>query len=598
MKKYLLPNALNFEAISTGHNKMMETFDILKIERELNVVKDKEISIANNYMKRQYKRLQKYINNNQNDKYEFLSKILITKSEMYRLALFNHKNPTWYYEKKSSEQKSLYKKVTKLCKELSTQIEIQRVYIPKKPGHPDKYGRPLGVPTMEWRIMPAMILNFMQGYYKKYEFKSQHGGMPFRGTKTFIEDMLRKNIYNKKYIWEFDYKGYYNNISHEAVIKVMQEINMPKIFVNWSSEALKTKPNSFKICDYNRNEDEIYLNYEKDMAIKGNELFRQTIMRQDKSIEGEYLEYLASGYSFLDATIFFEAAPYLSKEEGIKLMKMSEDQMSLENYPDKMHDMRNKEIMHNLEYEGKGLPQGLGPSPFWSSIVTYKLKELSENILMYLDDGIIYSDSLEEITQKIKKFREISDKIGVKINEEKSGFVVKEGKYLKPLKIIGTQYINNQLESMTNCGTNKVFKKADLSKIAEMLKTGELSPKDLRLGSQEADHINFNKMDHIQQMKVLIKHNLIGTILAEAWKPKETKSMSSERELIVEGIIKVIKKILKSKKSFCKDNQTANIISLGQPNLDISGAAAELQRISTKSIKIFMKYLRRKKGLK
>jgi hypothetical protein len=144
MKYFLLPNAINFVAIKTGMNLIADIFGMKKVEREMFVERDKEITIANNYLKKQYRRLERYRKDGKTNEYESLSKTLIQKSIIYRLALFNHKNSGWYYTGKAQQQKRLFERVSLLASKLSTAIEIQRVYISKKPNSPDKYGRPLG----------------------------------------------------------------------------------------------------------------------------------------------------------------------------------------------------------------------------------------------------------------------------------------------------------------------------------------------------------------------------------------------------------------------------------------------------------------------
>jgi hypothetical protein len=251
--------------------------------------------------------------------------------------------------------------------------------------------------------------------------------------------MLGRGIYKAKYIWEFDYKGMFNNISHDSVIKMMHTISMPKTFIEWSTAALKTKPNSFKTCNYNRNEDQPYLEYEKEMRTLGDSIIENYVsvirpnIKELRELLPENPENLfkdgqlnlppslekifkGSGIPGLDINNFEETS---IETKSLKLLALVEDQMSRGTYPEKLGDMFGKELMNNLEYTHKGMPQGLGPSPFWSCLVTKELEKIKDNIIMYMDDGLLFAETKEEMDRIIEIFRECSRKIGVEINEGK-----------------------------------------------------------------------------------------------------------------------------------------------------------------------------------
>jgi len=59
---------------------------------------------------------------------------------------------------------------------------------------------------------------------------------------------------------------------------------------------------------------------------------------------------------------------------------------------------------------------------------------------MYADDGVIYGSNLGD--SPFPTGFDIHES-GIKINEDKSGWVKKDGKWLKPLRFLGMEYDGN-----------------------------------------------------------------------------------------------------------------------------------------------------------
>lgn len=67
-----------------------------------------------------------------------------------------------------------------------------------------------------------------------------------------------------------------------------------------------------------------------------------------------------------------------------------------------------------------GLPQGLSSSPTLATLaLEVHLEKWKNNLIMYLDDGILYGDDLTE--DKVAEFIQDVVRLGVNLNYKKSG---------------------------------------------------------------------------------------------------------------------------------------------------------------------------------
>lgn len=87
-----------------------------------------------------------------------------------------------------------------------------------------------------------------------------------------------------------------------------------------------------------------------------------------------------------------------------------------------------------------GLPQGLGLSPYLSTLTIDHLLEKDSGVIMYADDGIIYASTKEKLQERIAKFVRGLKSLGIEVASDKSSMVKIDGNWLKPLKFLGCQY--------------------------------------------------------------------------------------------------------------------------------------------------------------
>jgi hypothetical protein len=73
-------------------------------------------------------------------------------TDVFLVTSFNHVVHGWEKTMKPAGIKKLLKEVKRMVRDLPETMDYKRVYIPKVFGEPNGRLRPLGVPTVAWRI--------------------------------------------------------------------------------------------------------------------------------------------------------------------------------------------------------------------------------------------------------------------------------------------------------------------------------------------------------------------------------------------------------------------------------------------------------------
>ena len=101
---------------------------------------------------------------------------------------------------------------------------VRRVWISKdnKPVRPDKSnGRPLGIPTMRDRAVQTLWNLALAPIAECTGDRHSYGFRPYRSTKDAIQMLFIRlsNRHRPQWILEADIKGFFNNISHQWIMK-------------------------------------------------------------------------------------------------------------------------------------------------------------------------------------------------------------------------------------------------------------------------------------------------------------------------------------------------------------------------------------------
>lgn len=551
----LIPNVSEFQAIPTGLELDALLYGIEKVMREVYVTKLNK-GEYNEYLERQMLRLSWYAHSNQLEKYLSLSKILMTKSTSFRLKFMNEVDRKWF-TCDPAKIDAQWRKYSKLCTSQSSNLIYKRVWI-SDPGKEEKYTRPLGVPTPEWRFYSRMKLDIMERWFKGRGMLAswQHGGRSKKGTLSCFKEVLPK-LLSYRNIFEFDIKGFFNNVAHESIISLFKQNFTPKIMKGF----LNNQPSSYKLPE--AKEDKAILQNEKllSSAVMMEEVpidqflnkigftGAPSLLKERLLTDEEILQMLDE--SKLDVPVLmgtkglqdFMAIPVdddgLSEEdrkllEGLDLVPLDTETEALR-YSQAMKDdysllgagqkpseegrAKGRDMWKGLGQEGKGVPQGLGTSPFLSTLMTdIHLKPLGDRggLTMYMDDGMLFTnndeeDIMGELNQRLQE-------IGLEIEPKKSRPLKLGNRWLNSFKFLGMRFNGDtcELESETRAGTKKPF--PQLLSIRDFIaKLDTLTGKQWK--RWQLEHYSRVKTIEDRSWKSGLKYGYLGLLISKSQYP-------------------------------------------------------------------------------
>lgn len=126
------------------------------------------------------------------------------------------------------------KRIYSLIDRLKDESYRKRVYIPKKNGKK----RPIGIPAFDDKLVQEVIKMVLEAIYEGHFEKCSHGFRPRRSCHTALAS-ISEGFDGTRWFIEGDIKGFFDNIDHEVMIRILGERIKDERFLRLIRKFLK-----------------------------------------------------------------------------------------------------------------------------------------------------------------------------------------------------------------------------------------------------------------------------------------------------------------------------------------------------------------------
>jgi hypothetical protein len=349
----------------------------------------KDLNRANKYLDRQYIRMEKRLEKGDYKGYTKLYELISARSALFRWVIIIRKLP--FLGTSILRVLNLFKSVGKLLNKKSTKVKFKRIFLPEydNKGKLKKH-RPLGVPSAEWRVIGAMEDFYLTNLFADSWAPNQYACMPKRGVADAWIDILKRYVSGVKEIMGYDLAKFFDTVFIGEIDRIWQ---IPPKHRAWLIEMSKSKAK---------------------------------IRPQDRYKESERIEKTIN-----EVTKEFDEAKFMAAVQADTPIVTHEMMAAMAGWYIPQSSLADKP---------RGLPQGLNTSPILACRLLQRTNYLREHpeIVQYMDDGIIMQEEPIDIANiELDLDYKYS---GVAFSPSKTEEIMREGKWVKPLKFLGCSF--------------------------------------------------------------------------------------------------------------------------------------------------------------
>jgi hypothetical protein len=156
---------------------------------------------------------------------------LLRSSVAFRTALFKKtlgKKDRWFHRHFDiADLFQINRAYQEIADKFSSKIQIRRKWISTEQRDGSFKWRPLGISPYPWRIFTRGMNNLLETFLSGGWPANQHGYKTGRGVHTVWNQILH-TVIKAKYIFEFDFTGFFNTVRLEAMAKTLDRFYVPK----------------------------------------------------------------------------------------------------------------------------------------------------------------------------------------------------------------------------------------------------------------------------------------------------------------------------------------------------------------------------------
>jgi len=197
---------------------------------------------GNKYLRKQYRRMAIALSKGDRARYFAIGDNLTKRSSYFQMVLFVNKIRFYPNNYTIGKVWKFHTEIRNILRNEKTNLKFRRIFLPEynADGSLKKY-RPLGVPSVVWRVVAAsyefLLVNLLKGNWEE----NQYGGMPKVGVVDAWIQILR-NIGNYRTIVGIDLAKFFDTVYLKAVDYALKDEGVPSKIIEIIHNINLNKP--------------------------------------------------------------------------------------------------------------------------------------------------------------------------------------------------------------------------------------------------------------------------------------------------------------------------------------------------------------------